>query len=263
MKKLLTGVTSAVLAATMLFGFVGCGAKSIKGEEVTEEQWKNAFSELEQCNEFDMQISVNVVCDTTLDFRASGGEKLSGKYKNTMEISATERNNKEFLKQVTETTFSGDMKFINEYLNYRQEETEKDTEEMYAQKIGDSKYTIYRKNSDGEWQTTESGSDAIRLSSMLGEVVGYVSLNYADYEYDASEKGYVPKTPDEDDERQIVIKFDKDGRFCALYYKGVQTTYKVNNDPVYAVESEYSVIVDFVLKYTAKEIELPQVSAKE
>lgn len=266
MKKIFVSLILSFFTLTLLFGVAGCGSASIKGEEVTETQWDNALNTgFVKYQDFTIQCTVKEVRKDTLDFRANGGEKVSGKLKSSADITISKHDLNEYSKIVNSTSFSGDMKFINAFINYGAKETQKDTEEIYTQKIRDDKYKIYSKNAEDEWQFEEYNYDLI-FSSMDDLIAWNFSPEYSDYKYDTLKNGYVLKSTNKKQDNnkiEVVIKFDSERRLCAIYYKQVVSTYEVFAEPMYAEDCTHSIVIDFVINYSSDKIDLPPATQKQ
>lgn len=195
-KKVLFGIAASALAAVMCVGFVGCGggnAQSVKGEEVTAEEWVAAFSE----SSFE-----NFKLVAAMKMEQKAGEE-SGK----QEISATiiVADKKEHIVMTTKS--EGTLADSSDEVN----------EEVYVDKTGASS-VYFEKNDEGQWETDTSGTSA---SDILTSITIY-SLLYSAFKYDDEKAGYVVNTDNAllagvpEQVRGAVLKF-KDAKLVGMY----------------------------------------------
>ena len=262
MKKLFVGIAATVLAAAMCVSFAACGetgadkAKSVKGEEITAEQWDKAFDVFTKDDaKFTLETATKAVYTLTADATSIGGKKSEGSITSVNTGTSIVNGAKQSVKDEIEVTVSGDYKYdeiANKLPNSSGLEKEgKKTVEAYSEAAEGGDYTIYTKDDAGNWKTTKS-SDHVAMETL------YVCApygNFDNYKYDENLKGYVEKDYKEGETKSYqVYKFDKDGKLIAvyLYYEKAE-----GNDALKMTTiSEMSVIVS----YDAKDITLPTVA---
>ncbi len=226
--KLLFGIAAAALAATMCIGFVGCGgsAKSIKGEEVSREEWTAAFKD-------------DTFANYKLVITGSSEAKTEGKTgKQTSKATVTVADKKEHL--VLSSSAEGDA-FSEKELEQANKE-----EEYYVD--GTSLVpVIYGKNDDGKWAKVTSGTTA---STLVG-VVKTLALLYDAFEYNTEKNGYVLKTGQSvaASLEGAVVKF-KDGKLAGLYMEMSEE----EEDGDY-----YKIVQDYYFTYGGESVKLPEV----
>ena len=183
-KKLFVGIAAAALAAVMCVSFAACGeggagkAKSIKGEEVTAEQWAAAFADLQK--------------DDAV-FTAELSESL------TVNHTVIKNKEKEYYK---ETENTGDGKNVVEQYTERES--------------GGALYTLYDKGDDG-WEKSEHENSIVTETTLFYEGITFnYSGLYSSFKYSAEDKGYVLASASED-RPSYIFKFDKEGRLAAIY----------------------------------------------
>lgn len=192
--KLLFGFATAAMAAVMCVGFAACGggpnAKSVKGEEITEEQW-NSFTDVFEKEDAKYTIETSVKTETD---DASGSTTLT----------LIQNGAKSYYKLEASGKSAGDKV--------------EHTEESYVE-YKDGKYTVYTKGEDGKWTSEEENYSPYDYTDTLGPLTGMMTqlVSYAAFEYSADQKGYVLKNLPEG-ATSPVLKFDKDGRLVAIYY---------------------------------------------
>lgn len=212
--KLLFGFATAAMAAVMCVGFAACGgvdAKSVKGEEVTAEQWEAALDALDaedakytiEATSTSKSDKGNTESESTL---VVNGAKTHYTYKSTMEVDGEKQ------------TDEGDI-----YVEHK-----------------DGAYVVYEKGEDGKWTSEEERSNHYDYTTILGVVFGGYPA-YDEYKYSADDKGYVLKDVAEG-ESSPVIKFDKDGKLVAVYFNG-----KLDMEFL-VLETEVNVVIDYDAK---------------
>lgn len=195
MKKrtVISAVAGIALAGVMCVSFAACGneAESMKGEEVTAEQWAAAFA----AENFE-----NVKIEMSSDSKEEMGE-ISAKM--SMEGELIIADGKAYYKLKYET--DGDLGDLAGELGGL-----KDVEQYEEQVEGDT--VVYTKNADGAW--VKDADDAYPIAfRMLAQYTGMAS-DYESYEYNADLKGYVEKGSSSDE--QLIYKF-KDGKLAAIW----------------------------------------------
>ena len=211
--KLLFGFATAAMAAVMCVGFAACGgvdAKSVKGEEVTAEQWEAALKALDaedakytiEATSTSKSDKGNTESESTL---VVNGAKTHYTYKSTMEVDGEKQ------------TDEGDI-----YVEHK-----------------DGAYVVYEKGEDGKWTSEESPFGGVSYSYILGVAFSGIP-KYDDYKYSADDKGYVLKEVAEG-ESSPVVKFDKDGKLVAIYFNGKQ-------DIGIEVDMELNAVIDYSAK---------------
>lgn len=187
-KAIISTVASVVLAGVMCVGFAACAdkAESMKGEEVTAEQWAEAF----KAENFE-NVKVEGTSKTTTEM----GE-ISGK--STTEVKTVIADGKAYYKLSAEGSGEG--------------EDAKMEKEQYEEKV-EGATVIYTKNDDGAWVKTEGG-----YGIAFGMVSQYTALatQYENFEYNADKKGYVQKNGGDSEFGEMVYKF-KDGKLAAIW----------------------------------------------
>lgn len=212
--KLLFGFATAAMAAVMCVGFAACGggpnAKSVKGEEITEEQWGKFTDYFEK-------EDAKYTIETSVETKSDDG---SG----TTLMTFTQDGAKSYYK-VEVNGKVGDKKVD-------------DVSEVYVEKK-DGAYVVYEKGEDGKWTSEEEGYSPVDYMSTLGPISEMAStlLSYSAFEYSADQKGYVLKNAPEGT-TSPVLKFDKDGRLVAIYY-----SYEVEQGSM-----EFNLVVDYDAK---------------
>ena len=229
--KFLSGIATAALAAVMCIGFVGCGggAASIKGEEVTQEQWTAAFSD-------------ETFSNYKLTAKATAEEKEGDKSgKTNSEVTVTVADKKEHI--VMKSSAEG-----NAYSEDALKEMNRE-EEFYVDGTGIVP-VCYAKNEDGKWEKTPSGMTA---SSIVG-VVKACALFYGQFEYSEEKEGYVLKAAAQlpsgsgDMLKNAVLKF-KDGKLA-----GFVVEYNDEEDGDYS-----KMVQDYLFTYGGQKVELPSI----
>ena len=240
-KRVVLGFVSAALAAVMCLGFAGCGgsnAESVKGKEVTEKQWNAA---IEFFLKTDAKYTISYSRERTSEMKFEYlDEKLSGS------TTVVKNNAKEYVKQADKIKISGDMKKIAAALD-DEVETVDTVEEQYAVYKGTT-YTVYTQDDDETWVTNERSGSIIPFSL----VTSGVSLSYSSYEYSKDLNGYVPKDAIQDGD-MYVVKFNGDGKLCAIYYNYERSTKSGN------YENKYRQTLNIVIRYKEEKITLPTV----
>ena len=255
MKKFFVGIAATVLAAAMCVSFAACGgngaekAKSIKGEQVTAEQWDAAFEALtkEDAEYTFTRTTVYVTTYKGIPDPEANNKKLNGTSTATEELVFTKKGNKE--SEISKTTgkLSGDARRIAIIMGVDEEEIDANLErssEEYVEKTNEG-YVSYEQK-DGKWTKGNGSSMAPSYSQYKGK--------FESYEYSEEHKGYIPKDYSAEDKDELeVIKFDKDGRLVAIYTEMSEEGDK--NEEIIA-SGKMSVTIE----YSAKDITLPTVA---
>lgn len=208
--KLLFGFATAAMAAVMCVGFAACGgvdAKSVKGEEVTAEQWEKALKAL---GAEDAKYTIEATNKMTADGYSAEGTS-------TLVVNGA----KVYMKSESTEEVEG--------------EKESDVYEAYTE-YKDGKYTVYEKDDDGKWTSEESSYGGVDYTYILGTAFSGFP-EYDDYKYSADDKGYVLKEVAEG-ESSPVVKFDKDGKLVAIYFNG-------KRDIGFEVEMEFNAVIEY------------------
>ena len=228
-------MASLALAGVMCVGFAACGgesAKSIKGEEVTAEQWDAAFENEELYQNFKLEIENETVItmgDIKVTIDATG-ELLYA-------------DQKTYTTQKAKTSVKGDLPAGAGYSDGTVES------EYYVDETGET--TKYIEKKDGAWAYVEQGSGMDHYTSAMEELEFLIdqagSLDFEDYEYSTEHNGYVEKDAEEGD--LIVIKF-KDGKLKAMYVEQSGT-----EGP-----ASMSMTGSYVITYGGQSVTLPTVA---
>ncbi len=206
MKKraVLSTFASLALAGAMCAGFASCGsetAESIKGEEVTAEQWAAAFGEESLAN-FKVEME-SEASNEYEGFSSEGTQKtvvsiVGEKQYVTGKISAKVKG--EVPDELKETFKDVDLGFDYYY---------------------DGENSKYIDEINGAWTYVTGNSEIpyMHAGIIMEELI--FSNNYEDYEYSADKNGYVLK--EERAKESYVVKF-KDGKLkAALRTKTVES----------------------------------------
>ena len=256
MKKLFVGLAATVMAAAMCASLVGCGgvdAKSVKGYEVTEEQWIAACEALEK-DDAVYTIKSLEKSDVTMEVDLSqilpGGKKMSGGAKGTEETTYVKNGALEYVKSTTKAKLSGDYEEIMKTIMGDDYEANLEEEEETYAELKDGAWTYYEKNEEGAWEK-DTGYGSIMWRSYR-----WYKNSYSDFEYSAEHKGYIEKDYDPADEEAelLVIKFNKDAQLVAVY---MEANYDEEETGMKYTGSSVS---HYVIEYKAKDITLPTVA---
>lgn len=246
--KLLFGFATAAMAAVMCVGFAACGggpnAKSVKGVEVTEEQWDKAFDYLTADDSV-----FTIEYKEERNSKSKGellGVDMSGTYTRTATISAVKNGAKEYVKMTDAEKYKGK---IVDTMEAAGQPTETNEEEERYSEYKDGAYTVYTKGDDGKWSTSTGVSGVVPLLEIASELD---SLSYSAYEYSADQKGYVLKGSTEED-HPVVVKFNKDGQLVAIY-----CGYSEKHDEG-GISGSVKYALNIVIDYDAKDVNLPSV----
>lgn len=231
MKKraVISTIASIALAGAMCAGLAACGetAESIKGEEVTAEQWAAALGE-ESLKNFKVDFDVSNVAEYE-KFSYEGTQKMSVKFVNGNQYITMEVNGK------VKGDIPDDMK---EYFK----EMEIKLDYYY-----DGENAKFIDEADGKWTYVTASSTApyAECYEILEMLID--SDEYEDYEYSADKKGYVLKGAEAD--QSPVIKF-KDGKLKAVY--AVNTGEQDG--------TKYTMTISAIFAFGGQEVTLPTVA---
>lgn len=252
MKKraIVSTLASLALAGVMCVGFAACGgsdpeAKSIVGEEVTEEQWNAAFNYTsDDFKNFKIEI------EEGLTEKASMG-KQSSETEATRTQTVSFVNGKTYGKIVAETSISlkGDFSDAEKEYIKQQEKEGTYTVEYYV----DSETSQTIAMVDGSYKAVDDTYKYYHFCES-GDAIG-VSIvsntNFADYVYSADQKGYVKKNAEEGE--TYVIKF-QDGKLKALYIEASEEGTEGGATMSY---TEYT---SYVITYGGQSVNVPTVA---
>ncbi len=255
MKKFFVGIAATVLAAAMCVSFAACGgtsadkAKSIKGEQVTEEQWDAAFQALEKDDaKFTIKMASTYEMTFEVDLTEVGGKKTSGTLTQSATVTYVNNATKQSEKGEINISSKGDFSFADllENLGIPADQVKegKTEMEMYTEKEGEG-YTSYQKDKDGNWYKGKAYDSLLPLYDFNEDG------RFTEYKYDETLQGYVDKDHTEDSHDYIVYKFNKDGQLVAAYSyssKGSTDAMKQINE------------MSYIIEYSAKDITLPTVA---
>ena len=166
-KRLATTMASVLLAGVMCVGFTACGdsAESMKGEEVTAEQWAAAFS----AENFE-NVKIEIECDATTTYKEDGAW-VSGGSSDKAEIVIAD--GKAYYKlQVSPKGGNGR------------------NAEQYEIKTNGG-IAVYRQNAAGSW--IESEVSQYFQAFLMVDHIETLAAQYGIFEYNAEKKGYVMK----------------------------------------------------------------------
>ena len=237
-KKLFVGIAAAALAAVMCVSFAACGeggagkAKSIKGEEVTAEQWAAAFADLQKDDAvFTAELSIK-------SSSKSSAAGISSSESLTVNHTVIKNKEKEYYK---ETENTGDGKNVVEQYTERES--------------GGSLYTLYDKGDDG-WEKSEHENSIVTETTLFYEGITFnYSGLYSSLKYSAEDKGYVLASASED-RPSYIFKFDKEGRLAAIYCH-----FELKQE-VELVTVSGNFTYSLVINYTAKDLTMPTVKGE-
>ena len=247
-KRILCAVAVVVLAVSMCVGVAACGpnAKSVRGEEVSESEWKAAFEAL---TSKDAEFTVESLAKASVKYEH---ETMIHKTKwtaNTMaSCTYTKKGPIESKIGYSKVSYKGDKDSAENELG--QKAGKKDIE-LYS-KIEDNVIYNYEKNLNDEWEREEAYSSVV--SGELSYII-YMANRYDYFEYSKEHKGYVVKGYEEGD-ALTVYKF-KGGKLVAIYL--YSEDFEEESEAQEYSKSTTITECHITIKYTAKEIKLPTV----
>lgn len=236
MKKLLIGLTATTLSAAMLVSLVGCSdggalakAKSIKGDEVTQEQWSAALSEISEervaqepaetgTANFAVSYESNMSLQASSEGVSFGSEEVIAAQSSELEAHMTAQivvvDVSSYLALEYHIKVSGSEEVREKLYGMGGSFEESGKVEIYATAEGDAAGT-YVKVNGGAWSEVNAfmGINGIakpvlyQISVLLDSFASYsaYATQFKDFIYSTQEKGYVYKTQEEYS-GQIVIK---------------------------------------------------------
>ena len=249
MKKLFLGIATVAMAGIMCIGFAACGgesgAKSIKGEEVTENQWVAALNILLDDKE---KFTVNYSYTQSIDYtHKTMVHKTEWSAKTTEIATLTKNGALESSIGTQEISLSGD-KIAAEQIIGKAKKTDI---EDYSEKISDKIYK-YEKGKDDKWKREVTNVSVVY--DEFGFMISDIKNEYNAFVYSVEHKGYISKYYEEDDDLIIVYKFNG-GKLAAIYTyaETVDLTDSAQEYELTLSKSEINITID----YTAKDIILP------
>lgn len=223
MRKVFAGIAGGALSVAMVMGLAGCGgngaiaqARNIQGEEVTEEQWVTALSEVgagefvtiaavdeAEAANFAVSYEMSVDMDLTVEEQRMGDTVLFEGGDMSVDMSITA--NIVAAEHKTHITMTYDMKMDGSEAMLEElggaSVDQSGSVEMYTS-YENGQVSVYVRVNDGEWNTV-SGSlgsasgvaDSVleqldTLTEALDEVSVYAS-QFDDFTYSAEDKGHV------------------------------------------------------------------------
>lgn len=240
MKKVLYSVISVASAAAIALGLTACGSKAarIKGEEVSEEQWKSALAVSNLAN-VKIVESKDVICKSGLSTTGSAN------YKRT--ITFADHN----LHVVTEQTVKDDISFYLDNKTFYDWTPQAEYKEYYIEGA-DSAAPIYYIKTDGGWEkkTTLDPSETTAYINVYAEYsysFAKFSEGFGGYKYQTENKGGY--APTETVPKSYLLKIE-DGLLKALYVPEVTFEQEKN---------KYAYDEGVVYSYGGESVTVPEV----
>lgn len=217
MKKGLLALTSVALTGCMLLCFAGCGAaskaKSIRGEQVTEEEWNTAMAETASLKSDSSSLPVQTVADETAE---AANFKVEYEMKGAASVSYESRTDGQSVSLDLKISVSGELVAANNALyvkvsyDFNLNGSEELVELIGIPEEANGKYTVEAyvssvdygfglgfivKDSEGNWVSgTASMSELAKsmVDSLIEEVNQSALVGaFSNYQYSEEHKGYV------------------------------------------------------------------------
>ena len=254
MKKVFAGVVSGALTVAMVMGLAGCGggsalaqARSIQGEEVSEEQWVAALTQVGEAElvgiaegdaeaaNFSVGYEVDVDMDVTVEEQRVGDTVIfeGGSMSVDMNVSATvvTADHKTRITMTYDMKMDGSEAMLEDLGGTAVDQS--GSVEVYTS-YENGQVALYAKVNDGDWNTVSGSLDALEgvadsviqaldtLTEALGEVSVYAS-RFGDFTYSAEDKGHVYNSESDmgvgsvvgDVGGKLIIKI-RDGKLAAV-----------------------------------------------
>lgn len=249
MKKLFLSIITAAMTGVLCIGFAACSssvnAKSVKGEEVTEDQWVAALGTLlDDKSTFTVEYFVKGSADykhKTMVQTTEWGAKM------TQRMTYTKNGTLQSAIGYKKMSLSGDKAAAEQSMG----KAAKTEVELYSATTA-SKIYNYEKGRDDKWTRREAYNSVIY--GAFGYTIDYLKNSYSAFVYSTEHKGYISKYYDDDDSSITVYKFSG-GKLVAIY------TYQEDVDIDDEVQ-EYEIIsykteTNATITYSAKDVILP------
>ncbi len=280
-------IGTAALSACLVVGLTACGstideAKSIRGEEVTEAEWKTALSEIATVNTAaslaassaadeaespNFSVSYQARSNATISYEGTDGEQSATFSTDiTTTVSVADRKIHATMDYDISLTGSDDViEMLKKLMKTDEDLTVKGTLETYFA-FEENAVSLYLQNADGKWVKYSSVEDVTGVSTVvLGQIESCIGLmdcsKYADafasFEYSDEDKGYALKGGVEGGDifgadASFVIKI-KDGRLAALVSEGSGET------TIGGLSMSSSADTGLVYKFGGQTVKLPNV----
>lgn len=247
-KRILSGICVCLLVVSMCIGIAACGpnAKSVSSQQVTEEDWKDAFETLLSEN---AHFTVEYLSEQSIKYKHETMiHKTKWTAKTTESYTYIKNGPLESKIGYANVSYKGDKDSAENHCNTKAGKTKI---EQYVEIVDGTVYK-YEKNLNKEWEKTE-------VYDSFPDGFYYIALvanSYGSYEYSKEHKGYVVKGYEEGD-ALIVYKF-KDSKLVAVYsyYEKFDEESRAQEYNCSTLKSELHITI----KYSAKTIKLPTVA---
>lgn len=250
MKKIFSGIIATVMVALMCVSLTACtNAKGVKGEKVTETEWKTAIGALfDEDAEFTIKLSTKSSVNYT---HKTMVQTTKWSATQTQELTGIKNGKLESVKGYSKLSVSGDKVAAEKALG----KAKRTDIELYSEVDDKSNAYIYEKGLDGEW-TKEKVYNASVVFDEIDYIAKSLANSYSNFVYSKEHNGYVSKTYKKGDTNVTVYKFKK-AKLVAIYVyiETVQLT-----DAAQAYEKGFAKEeINMTITYNAKKIKLPSV----